>query len=141
MQAPSIDLPSRVYKAKTVRVSSVNSLLVDLDLGFGIHAHRTVYLEGVSVGSVPAPLRKNAMHCLVVLLGGKRLLLRTTDAQKVDGVLARVYLAEKVYGNPVGLSVPYGFDDALLDVSEFYLSLRTNGYDVSGVKSILNGVL
>ena len=118
---------------------SLNSIEVELQLGFGVSIRKAVRLEGIDESGIPRRNASDAKHCLVVLLGGKHLLVHTDAYRKGSMLVGRVYLDERVYGEPVGMTVPFGMDEFRLDVSVFYDWLRTHGYDISVVKSVLNG--
>ena len=132
-------LPTRLLCGRTVRVMSLNSIEVELQLGFGVSIRKAVRLEGIDESSVPRHHASDAKHCLVVLLGGKRLLIHTDVHRKGRTLVGRVYLDERVYGEPVGMGIPFGMDELRLDVSVFYEWLRANGYNVQAVKVMLNG--
>ena len=135
----SVRLPSRLHHARVVRVRSLNCLEVDLDLGFGISVMKRIVLEGVDYRGIPKALRSDAKHCLVVLLGGKRVVVHT-DQSKQDGfILGRVYLDERVYGKPEGLTVPFGLTEPMLEVGAFYTWLAGKEFDVHLVKVAING--
>ncbi len=135
-----IELPPRLYLARTVRVHSFNCIEAELDLGYSVSVKKNIILEGVQSGSVPSAQRKDAKHALVVLLGGKHLVIHTGQQNVKDGFLpGRVYLVEKVHGEPEGLATPYGLDIQLLEVGLFYPSLQRARFDIGFVKSVLNG--
>jgi hypothetical protein len=118
---------------------SLNVLEVELQLGFGVSIRKAVRLEGIEERDIPRRNASDAKHCLVVLLGGKRLLVHTDAHREGRTLVGRVYLDERVYGEPVGMTIPFGLDESRLDVSTFYDWLRAHGYDINVVKSILNG--
>ncbi len=135
-----IALPPQLHHARTVRVQSFNCLEVDLDLNYGVSVRKNIVLEGVQSADVPRHLRKAAQHALVVLVGGKRLIVHTERQDTTDGYIqGRVYLAERVYGSPEGIATPYGLDLQLLEVTIFCRWLKTVDYDLRHVKAILNG--
>lgn len=138
-----IDLPPRLHHARTVRVQSFNCIEVDLELDYGVSIRKRIVLEGVQRSLVPEYRRKAATHALIVLVGGKNLIVHveTDNAGKMtDGYIpGRVYLAEKVHGDPEGMVIPYGLEDELLEVSLFYLWLMKHDFDMRLVKSVLNG--
>ena len=128
-----------VRPARVSRVRSVNQIELDIDLGFGVHVQKVFTLHGVHVRDVPVEHRSKAVHCLVVLLGGKRVFVQP-DSLAPDARFARLYLAEKIHGSPVGLvqHAP-GFDRPILDVSMFFAWLADSGFALDEVTAALNG--
>ena len=135
-----IALPSRLLRGRTVRVERLNCVEVNLDLDFGVSVKKRIIVEGVMPREVPRKLHSAAEHCMIVLLGGKRLLVHVADdADKRDGIIVgRVYLAEKTYGDPPGMRTPHGLDVLLLEVGEFFKHLATHKFDGDLVKCVLN---
>lgn len=125
--------------AKNVHVPTSNSVVLDVDLGFGVHLNRRATLDGVQQKDIPYAQRKEARHCLVVLLAKKKLLVRFADEDAAKPTIARIYLAERVHGTPPGLTDLPGLDHPVLEISAFFLSLRDSGFDVERVKTVLNG--
>ena len=135
-----IELPPRLHRARTIRVQTFNCIEVDLELDYGVSIRKRIVLEGVDQGNVPKHLRKSAQHALIVLVGGKKLIIHVDNKNMSDGFIpGRVYLDERVYGAPEGLVTPYGLDEELLEVSIFYLWLAKREFDIGHVKSALNG--
>ena len=132
-------LPTRLLRGRTVRVMSPNLVEVELQLGFGVSIRKAVRLEGIDESSIPRHCARDAKHCLVVLLGGKHLLVHTDVHRQGRILVGRVYLDARVYGAPIGMEVPFGMDESRLDVSVFYDWLRGCRYDVGMVKAVLNG--
>lgn len=132
-------LPPRLLSGRTVWVHSANCVEIALDLGFGITAQKAVIIEGVQNRDIPTDLKSEAKHCLVTLLGGKRVLVLCETHRKDAQLLGRVYLNEKVYGDPVGLAAPYPLNVPLLEIGTFFNWLSTTKYDIQRVKAVLNG--
>jgi len=130
---------TRLYSGRTVKVLSTNCIEVALDLGFGLHLNKRIVLEGVNNRSIPKKLRNAAQHALIVLVGGKRVLVHVDDTKQDGFLTGRVYLDEKVYGEPVGMTIPFGRETPLLEVSEFYRWLGDVEFDLKEVKAALNG--
>jgi hypothetical protein len=132
----------RLYNARTVRVYSHDSIVADIDLGFGAHVHRRVFIAGVPA-RVQMGVKNEAYHCLVVLLGGKNLLLEVSATPSDQPFCAKVYLDERVHGSPVGMTCPSGAtvspDNLRLDVGAYYVWLGQRGYDLGVLKETLNG--
>lgn len=135
-----IELPSRLYRARTVRVERLNCVEVSLDLDFGVAVKKRIIIEGITPREVPRKLHSAAEHCMIVLLGGKRLVIHVADAaDKRDGIIVgRVYLAERTFGDPPGLRSPHGLDVKLLEVGEFFQHLAAHKFDGDQVKRVLN---
>lgn len=129
----------KLRQARVVRVKSVNQIELTVDLGFGVSSTRAFTLDDIRVADVPEERRSDAVHCLVVLLGGKRVVVQPENF-KPTAKFARIYLAEKIYGSPVGLvqHAP-GFDRSILDVSVFFQWLSGCNYSLEAVKEVING--
>lgn len=132
-------LPTCLFRGHTVRVKSLDSIEVELQLGFGVSIRKAVRLEGIEAADIPGRLASDAKHCLVVLLGGKKVLVHTDEHRRGRFLVGRVYLDERTYGDPVGMATPFGLDVTRLDVSTFYDWLRKRSYDIKLVKAVLNG--
>lgn len=131
--------PANLVPAQVVRVHSVTQIDVQLDLGFGVFKRHLFALEDIRVSDIPPALRRDAAHCLVVLIGGKSVLLQP-DTRKVSAKLARVYLTDRIHGSPVGLAMHApGFDRPVLDVTTYYQWLRGCDFDLDEVRSVLKG--
>jgi hypothetical protein len=130
---------TRLYAGRTVKVLSTNCIEVALDLGFGLHLNKRIVLEGIDNRSIPKKYRNAAQHALIILVGGKRLLVHVDDTKQDGYLTGRVYLDEKVYGEPVGMTIPFGRETPLLEVSEFYRWLGDVEFDLKEVKAALNG--
>jgi hypothetical protein len=136
----AVELPPRFYAGRTVRVHSFNRVEVALRLGFGVTVEKNIILEGVQRINVSKELRRTAHHALVVLVGGKNLIVQVNGDDEKDGhVMGRVFLSEKVHGEPEGLVTPHGLDQPLLEVGTFFSWLGTQDFDVKAVKAVLNG--
>ena len=116
---------------------SSDKLEVRIDLGFGVFVDRHVLVAGLPVpASLPLRCATQIKHCLIVLLGGRRLFI-APQADAYDNVSSRVFLAERVQGAPIGLTEGL-VQKPVLDVTPFLLSLAPL-YDVDAVKSLVNG--
>lgn len=133
-------LPSRIYEARTVRVLALNRVLVDLSLGFGVRIQRSITIEGVD-SSVPSAHYKNASHCLVIVLGGRDLLVHTDDTTLDGHLKGRVYIADPASEAPDGtLAVPYGLDDPRMEVGLMWKWLERTGFDPRETGRRMHGV-
>jgi hypothetical protein len=139
-----IPYDSRTFVAKTVRVHAVGVVEVSLDLDFGVRLNRLITLPDMESSTIPDTVKSNAMHCLVVLLGGKQLIVQPdpesrSDWGKGQEINGRIYLDERVFGSPVGLTTGVsGCRADVLDISPYFESLRECGFEVSAVKDTLN---
>ena len=133
------NLPPRLLPGRTVWVHSCSCVEVAFEIGFGITVQRTIGIEGIQPPDVPESLRSEAKHCLVTLIGGKRVLVLCDTESKAPLQIGRVYLNEKVYGTPVGLAAPYPLNIPLLEIGTFFGWLSTTQYDIRRVKEVLNG--
>lgn len=129
----------KLKAGRVVRVHSVNRVEVAVDLGFDVFVNRVFVLEDLRVNDIPADKRRQAVHCLVVLVGGKNVYVQP-ESMSGTAKMARLYLAEKVFGSPVGLvqHIP-GLARPLLDVSTFMGWLGGCGFELREVKAVVNG--
>lgn len=130
---------SDLREGRTIRVHSVSRIEVELDLGLGIRKRHVFALEDFHPNKIPTNSRSDACHCLVTLLGGKRLLVQPEN-MKANARKARLFLTEKIYGSPVGMvqHAP-GIERPILDVSVFMDWLSGADFDIKSVREILNG--
>ena len=133
-----MDLLPRLHNAKTVRIVDPMVIEAELELGFGIKVVRQVRLEGLDQRVIPASLKNAAMHALVVLIGGKKIVVQASPDGIETVVVGRVYL-EKVSGDPPGMSCPPGASAPMLEISEFMRWLSDKKFAVGNVLSVLNG--
>lgn len=132
---------SNLFAARTVRVHAPNVLEATLDLGFGVSITRLLRLDNVSMEGLDDEARARATHCLVVLAGGKRLIVQTDDVETYRNPIdARIYLEERTFGKLVGQT----FDmspaiNPVLELSPFVNWLGERGFEIDDVKRALNG--
>lgn len=81
----------RDHLATVLRVCGCEGFEADIDLGFGVHVHRHVRLRRREDQYVYAGKGAEANHCLVVLVGGKQVLLHDA-CEEARWVVADVYL-------------------------------------------------
>jgi hypothetical protein len=133
-----------LFKGKTLRVHRINQIEATVELEFGVSVTRMFSLDAVSA-DVPSEDYDRAMHCLVVLVGGKRLILQPDEADRENWshrpvIAARVYLAERTYGKQVGHTCGlYSEVDPVLEVSPFFNWIRERGFRLADVKAAVNG--
>ena len=136
-----MSMPTRLYRARTVRIINLNCVMVYLDLGFGISLQKNLVVEGIDGSVVPPSQRPAATHCLVIIAGGRDLLVHTDDTT-LDGFLkARVYLAAETPAAPEGtLAMPYGIDLPRMEVGLMWQWVARHGFDPRAVGRCLLGV-
>lgn len=94
-----MNLPTTLYCGQTERVCSPNLLNVQLQLGFGMQLSRRIILQGVAP-ALPASRADVVMRSLILLMGGKRLLLELNPNHHSECLTAMVYLEEEVAQAP-----------------------------------------
>lgn len=135
----------KLFRGRTLKIHSIDrvEILVELDFDF---LARKVFALGLEFD--PDELEEEdyskAQHCLVVLLGGKRVIVEPDVSCREQWgrrseVPSRVYLTERVHGHPIGYTegLP-SHGDPVLEVAPFYNSLFPD-FDVHEVKAVLNG--
>lgn len=130
-----------LYSARTIRVHAPNLVEARVDLGFGVELTRLLRLDNVSTEGLDDDSRARATHCLVVLAGGKRLLVQIDDPSVYQHPLdCRVYLEERTHGRLVGHTAGLSPSvDPILELSPFMNWLGARGFNVDDVKLALNG--
>lgn len=130
-----------LFPARTVCVHAPNLIEATLDLGFGVSLTRIFRLDTVSTDGLDEEAYSRAKHCLVVLLGGKRLLVQPQDERTFKNPIeARIYLDEKTHGKLVGQTCGMSTSvDPVLEVGPYVNWLRARGFDLDDVKFALNG--
>lgn len=134
-------LPTRLYQAHTNRVLNLNCVQVALDLNFGVTLQKNIIVEGIDGHAVPAAKRSDAMHCLVLLVGGRDLILHTDDST-IDGFLkSRVFLEAAAPAAPDGtLAVPYGLSEPRMEVGLAWAWAARGGFDHRGLAALMREV-
>lgn len=131
--------PENLWKAKVKKVHSCNRVELRIELGFGCSIDKTFTLEDVRVKDIDPDNRRAAVHALVVLAGGKRVLVQPENSSP-EAKIARIYLVEKIYGSPVGVVMHAPKTEGpILDVSVFYNWLRPQGFEIAEVRAVVNG--
>jgi len=134
-----VDLLPRLHNAKTLRIVDPTTIEAELELGFGVKVHRKIKLEGIDQSIVPSYLKNKAQHVLVVLIGGKKIVVQAATNTIDPLVRGRVYLDETVHGNPVGMSCPPGAEREMLEVSEYIRWIAGKDFELNEVLFTLNG--
>jgi hypothetical protein len=130
----------KLVPGRVAKVHTPNRIEVLLDLKFGVFASRHFILDGLAFQKDSSgDLRKAAHKCLITLVGGKRVLILPENTEGTCKY-ARVYLAERIHGTPVGLlsDVP-GMDAPILEVVPFMLSLASSGFDIQRAREAVQG--
>lgn len=132
-------LIEKLLAARVVRVHSANKVELDVDLGFGVRIVRAFTLEGLDNRTVPDELATRAVHALVVLVGGKDVLIRP-ESMKPEARRAGVYLNTRIFGTPVGFvaDVP-GLPRPILDVAAFLNWIAAQDFDIALVRDVVHG--
>lgn len=133
-------LPSRLYNAHVHKVLSPNCVDVEIDLNFGITLNKNIVLEGVDTRTLSDAARRAATHCLVLIVGGRDIIIHTDDSL-IDGHLkARVFLDVSGCDLPIGMYTPFGLIDAFPEVSTIYTWAAENAFDADKVRSLMKCV-
>lgn len=139
-------IASRTFPARVIRVQTTSRVEALLDLDFGVHVrHSFAIVDAAKLSPSDAELRDRARHCLVVLLGQKRVLLRPDPRYRerwhqMSEIPARVYLCERVRGNAIGyIEAGPEFARPVLEVGPYLTWLADQNFDIELVKETLNG--
>lgn len=135
---PKIKLPPKLHEGHVLHIRSVNCVEINLFLDFNVSVVKKILLEGVEIKDILPQARQSANRCLIVLIGGKDVIVHTNSCEDGEYTIGRIYLNERVYGTPPGMYTPYGLDVPMLEISTFYRSLAPD-YDIEEVKAVLNG--
>ena len=127
-------------KATTKHIHCVSLIDADIDLGFKISCERTLKLTGVDFPflvnqTVKTKESECAKHCIIVLLGGKSILVDIEDEDS-KRLTCKVYLP--VPNNPVSKFVVSIGGLSHLDVNGYIMDLANRQFSVEEVKSLLN---
>lgn len=132
--------PVRVFPAKTLRITAIDTALIDINLGYGSHVHRYTVIEGLDRKMVPRFQVERTFTLLTQLIGGKRLLIETCDFRPEGAFLARVFLDDApINFNPPGYSHPSGFEEKKLEVGTFLRHIIQEGLDSRLMWAYING--
>lgn len=133
-------LPTRVTEGLVVCVHGVNCIEVRLHVGFGISVTKRIIIEGIDWHRIPPKLRALAPKALVVLLGGKPVLVHTGPEARDGRIYGRVYLNVRTHDAPAEvLHVPHGCEQPLLEVGFFFQWLQARDFDIPALLGVLNG--
>jgi hypothetical protein len=141
----------RIFNAHVDRVVSPNVLDVRIKLGMGVDIHKRVTIDhapsvprpsrpghaGIAVGETFPGSNTDAMQCLIVLCGGKKVRIEALADSLDLHMSARVGVYAKQA--PPDCVWEVG-ETALLDVGRFMRKLAdANDYDIVAVRAALNG--
>ncbi len=133
-----MDFLPRLHKGRVLRVVEPHLLEVDIDVGFGVRVTRYVHLEGLSDRFAPKHSRASAMHTLVIICGGKDILIYADSGKIESPTIGRVYLDSNKGLDGVWMVYPPEGARKLLEVSTLMQHVKDSGFDVSEAKRILN---
>lgn len=143
-------IPIRVFNARVERVVSPNVIDAYVGLGMGVMILKRVTIDhapglprpsrptqGVDPADTFPTTTSEAMQCLIVLCGGKRVHVEMQADAHDFQITARVGVRAKQ--PPENARWMFG-DYPLLDVGRMMAHLaQTNDYDITTVRSALNG--
>lgn len=133
------EFPPRYYAGHVQRVNPDGSLVGMVEVGFNVHVAVRLQIEGLSFRGLGKVAYDAAMHCMLVLVGGKDF-VALLPYQDNTSALARLYLAARVRDPAApGLVQIEGCPSPVLDVAAFMVYIASNNYDVALVKRALNG--
>lgn len=124
----------RNFSAKTERAVQPGVIDALIHLPFGIAVSRRIQIEGAPPCS--PGMRKEAMHCLVILCGGKNVYVVTDETQVDWTIRAQVGVRAKSVPPCCEIAVA---DEFLLDIGRFLAVIDPGGYPVTEVRAVLNG--
>lgn len=128
----------RYLEGYVQRVNSDGTITGMLDLGFNVHTSVRMAVEGLTLRGLSRAAHDAAMHCMLVLLGGKDF-VALVPYREAGTVLARVFLAERVKDTTAPGYTCFEGGRAVLEIGAFMTYLAEHNYDVALVKRALNG--
>jgi len=131
------DLNQNIFTAKTFHVRHPELVDFQISIGrFRLTLTQLIRLRGFTLEK--EELIPNAKHCLVVLLGGKKVTLEMDYACQKEPWLSFVYLRGEIHG-VADCNIQIG-DEPHIHVCNYMNWLQANnGFDVNVVRSQLNG--
>lgn len=134
----------RYFSGKVIRILSPNRIDVSLNLEFDLTLRHAFVLEDLSLQGMSDEERNAAKHCLILLLGGKKVCVRPDPRLRdrwgsIPDLRARVFRLDSasVFSSCVGyVDVLSEVGSPALDVSAYMLSLATKGYEPQEVLSL-----
>jgi len=136
----AIQLPPAVYAGKILRVEGHGSVLMRVDLRFGVSVEKVIDLDGLQALELTDREKPMWHHCMCILLGAKNALLQTAENRRSYGISGTLFLVDVIGQSPIPMRTPLGMNRAYINASEYLLWLRTHAMlDVMQVKSLLDG--
>lgn len=94
-----MDVVNYCYYARMIRVLDGDTVELDVDLGFDVHIHLRVRLEGYNAPELHGPNRELALKAskqLESLLNGKNVMIKTKAkfTRSFERYVAKIYAAE-----------------------------------------------
>jgi len=123
---------SQLLSAKTSHVSSVNSVSLCVYLRFRISIIVDVKLDDVPFETNVAD---DGKHCLIIMIGGKKILLDTDDHEKRFPYMGTLYVKGQIPHKDCCVSIN---NISYINVNRYMSWLRGQNFDVELLKSELN---
>jgi len=127
-----------LYIGRRTHVLGVQTIESSVDLGFGVSIRRQFSLEGRAESYIQQKHKDLLKHAMVVLLGGKRVFIKTDGKDNKQKHTARVFLYDEVYSDEAFILPVYGMDIKRLEVTAFLEWLAQSDYSVNKVKEVVN---
>lgn len=124
----------RLVAGRSLRIIEPDVIEVLLDIGFGVSLTRQVHIDSAPL--CPPPLRSEAAHFLVILCGGKDLVVEIDTTEKDNFVSGRIGLRTR---NAPPDCAFRAHGDSLLDVGKFLAKMHALQYPVHEARAVLNG--
>lgn len=119
-------MAERLYRGRCSRVLTPNLVEVDIDLGLGVHITRRMVLGHYRVTDGAGD---TAMHCLVILVGGKTVLVRVDD-ETIDGHMrGTVYSCETKFAGVPNIPTQQTEFGPVRDVVDWMTWSADNGHN------------
>jgi hypothetical protein len=129
-----------LFEARVCRIEpQLGFVRLDVHLAWHVRLEKSFAVEGVVDARLPGDVADRAHHCLVVLLGGKSVLVHVDPTDGSPRPLARLYLDEKVVDPPQELLwTPHQSVEPRLAVAPFFRWLAGREFDHRQVLNIIN---
>jgi hypothetical protein len=124
------------YQALASYVKSANCVEADVHLGFDISIRKSLLLRGLNLQSFDTEAaREKAKHCLIVLVGSKKVWVRV--GEMAQGFHVADMFIGSIKFSPVGYETIDG--QLTMDVAAFMKWLQKDGLDHKKVLGAING--
>lgn len=141
----TISTDQRFFRGRTLKIHSVSRVDVLVEMPFDLFVCKTFTLDalGFDDSAFDDDTYSDAQHALVVLLGGKRVIVEPDISQRAHWghlrtITARIYLDARVHGAPVGLTKGI-LSNPVLEISPFFSWVAENKFNMGTMKRVLNG--